>query len=249
MNDTQPKPIYEWTEWRELFRDGRQRALCWNCGYPELIGSDDCRNCSTNFDSRRIVLTQPKPTGEYANVHIEHYFPKGYDPGGEPWKSIRKHHNAALAAQPKPTAEGMPGGYGKPWRVPTGEWTVSTIDEWISLNPSTWRSVIAFEHNAALAAERETYDLDHERCEICNSELSQCGMQGVDGEPSLDCLVCTLRDQLAAERDKVQTLVGALKSVRKDNDELWTDVTTEWRAKLHHQIRTIIDAALAKVKK
>ncbi len=54
---------------------------------------------------------------------------------------------------------------------------------------------------------------------------------------------------LASEREKVQPLVDALKNVRKDNDELWTDVTTEWRAKLHHQIRTIIDAALAKVKK
>jgi hypothetical protein len=37
--------------------------------------------------------------GEYANVHIEHYFPKGYNPDDEPWKSIRSHHNAALAAE------------------------------------------------------------------------------------------------------------------------------------------------------
>ncbi len=40
---------------------------------------------------------------------------------------------------------------------PTGEWTVSTIDEWISLNPSTWRSVIAFEHKAALDAKDELH--------------------------------------------------------------------------------------------
>lgn len=32
--------------------------------------------------------------GEQANVHIEHYFPKGYDPTGEPWKSIKAHHAA-----------------------------------------------------------------------------------------------------------------------------------------------------------
>jgi hypothetical protein len=35
---------------------------------------------------------------ELANIHIEHYFPKGYNPDDEPWKSIRAHHNAALAA-------------------------------------------------------------------------------------------------------------------------------------------------------
>jgi hypothetical protein len=46
-----------------------------------------------------------------------------------------------------------------------------------------------------LAAERA------ERCEVCNGELSQCGVQGIDGEPSLDCLVCKLREQLAAERE------------------------------------------------
>ena len=31
-------------------------------------------------------------------VHIEHYFPKGYNPDEEPWKSIKAHHNSALAA-------------------------------------------------------------------------------------------------------------------------------------------------------
>jgi hypothetical protein len=41
-----------------------------------------------------------------------------------------------------------------------------------------------------------------ERCEVCNTELSQCGPQGVDGEPSLDCLVCKLREQLTAEIEK-----------------------------------------------
>ncbi len=37
----------------------------------------------------------------------------------------------------------------------TCEWTIRTIDEWVRLNPSTWRGVLAFEHNAELAAERE----------------------------------------------------------------------------------------------
>jgi hypothetical protein len=37
--------------------------------------------------------------GDEQSIHIEHYFPKGYDPDSEPWKSIKAHHNAALAAE------------------------------------------------------------------------------------------------------------------------------------------------------
>ena len=47
-----------------------------------------------------------------------------------------------------------------------------------------------------------------ERCEVCNSELSQCGVQGLDGEPSLDCLVCTLREQLAAFGNECEGMCG-----------------------------------------
>ena len=56
--------------------------------------------------------------------------------------------------------------------------------------------ILADQFKQMLTAERE------ERCEVCNSELSQCGAQGIDGEPSLDCLVCKLREQLADEREK-----------------------------------------------
>jgi hypothetical protein len=51
-------------------------------------------------------------------------------------------------------------------------------------------------------------ELAAERCEVCNTELSQCGVQGVDGEPSMDCLVCKLREQLAAEREKREQAEG-----------------------------------------
>jgi hypothetical protein len=53
------------------------------------------------FDEHYEVVSKPAPAtaGESAFVHIEHYFPKGYDPDKEPWKSIRQHHNAALAAE------------------------------------------------------------------------------------------------------------------------------------------------------
>ena len=44
--------------------------------------------------------------------------------------------------------------------------------------------------------------LSDERCEECNSELSPCGSPSVDGEPSMDCKVCQLREQLSeAKRD------------------------------------------------
>jgi rubrerythrin len=36
-------------QWKLLI-DGQKRAICGKCGYPELVGSDDCRNCSSNFN-------------------------------------------------------------------------------------------------------------------------------------------------------------------------------------------------------
>ena len=36
-------------QWKLLI-DGQHRAICGKCGYPELVGSDDCRNCSSNFN-------------------------------------------------------------------------------------------------------------------------------------------------------------------------------------------------------
>ncbi len=77
-------------------------------------------------------------------------------------------------------------------------------------------SIESINKSLARAVERLQQQLRGERCEICNSELSQCGVQGVDGEPSLDCLVCKLRRQLDAEREKVQTLVDALKLLADD---------------------------------
>jgi len=39
---------------------------------------------------------------ETANIHIEHYFPKGYDPDKEPWCSIRKFHRSAIEEATEP---------------------------------------------------------------------------------------------------------------------------------------------------
>ena len=38
------------------------------------------------------------------------------------------------------------------------------------------------------------------RCPICNGELSYCGEQNSDG-PTLDCLVCRLREEIERLRD------------------------------------------------
>ena len=106
-------------------------------------------------------------------------------------------HNAALAAERKK------------WEV---QYRARLRDSWLvqekaalellmqQLAAERQRSksagILADQFKQMLAVERE------ERCEVCNSELSQCGAQGIDGEPSLDCLVCKLREQLADEREK-----------------------------------------------
>jgi transcription elongation factor Elf1 len=83
--------------------------------------------------------------------------------------------------------------------------------------------ILDLEHQ--LAAEREKV----ERCEVCNNELSQCGVQGVDGEPSLDCLVCKLREQLDAERalhsETLDILADCQKQYRERCQHLQITVT------------------------
>jgi hypothetical protein len=47
---------------------------------------------------------------------------------------------------------------------------------------------------------------DNWRCEICNAELSYCGVEDMDG-PTLDCQECRLRERIAElEEDKNQEL-------------------------------------------
>ncbi len=63
-----------------------------------------------DMDSASIpVPLQPEPTGEEVIGDTEAGF------------------SDMMYDQPKPAAEGMPGGYGKPWRVPTGEWTAMKL--------------------------------------------------------------------------------------------------------------------------
>lgn len=54
-----------------------------------------CEVCGQSRECTPLAVKTVCNPAERANVHIEHYFPKGYDPDAEPWKSIREHHNAA----------------------------------------------------------------------------------------------------------------------------------------------------------
>ncbi len=95
--------------------------------------------------------------------------------------------------------------------------------------------------------EREEFDWGHVKREYLRlqKENTKLTLEKV----TLATQMVQIESKRANEAEQeVQTLVDALKNVRKDNDELWTDVTTEWRAKLHHNIRVNCDAALAKVK-
>ena len=134
---------------------------------------------------------------------------------------------------------------------------------------------IASHHNAAIADEREKLEFDaalakvkelaaewNERCEVCNSELSQCGAQGIDGEPSLDCLVCKLREQLAAERkhskfcskmanERLEETVRLRQQLGFERRELEEQLAAEWGRSdiLRHEtydlnelIKTLVEA-------
>lgn len=59
------------------------------------------------------------------------------------------------------------------------------------------------------------------RCQECNNELSQCGPQSVDGEPSLDCLVCNLRNNITQ-------LTAQLEEARRDRERL------DWLERKHY---------------
>jgi hypothetical protein len=53
-----------------------------------LLGSKHCPTTENELGDCSVAF-----------IHIEHYFPKGYNPDEEPWKSIKAHYNAALAAE------------------------------------------------------------------------------------------------------------------------------------------------------
>lgn len=94
--------------------------------------------------------------------------------------------------------------------------------EWIALrkHARTLETSLARlqSENEKLTKERLVY------CETCNHPMSQCGHEGVDGEPSLDCKVCTLRAELAEARkmnqDRVRERDEALRDRWKWESEL-----------------------------
>lgn len=53
------------------------------------------------------------------------------------------------------------------------------------------------------AAKQRVEELTLDWCEECHFPLSQCGPQGVDGEPSLDCKGCQLRERIDELEEKL----------------------------------------------
>lgn len=48
--------------------------------------------------------------------------------------------------------------------------------------------------------------MNKEFCEVCNTPLSACGTPAPDGEPSMECKVCQLREALRLSRDENMAL-------------------------------------------
>lgn len=97
MSDTKPEGAANSAEEVRAMRDE------WDKREPE--GGADFKPDPDSFVpvEDQIALQQ---SGELVQEHIEHYFPKGYDPDAEPLKGIRQYHNAALErAVPKPSAD------------------------------------------------------------------------------------------------------------------------------------------------
>ena len=88
----------------------------------------------------------------------------------------------------------------------TGEWTVELIEGWIRLNPTTWKSVLAFEHNAALAYQHKGWERADKALTILHNENEKLQKQLAaerDVRIIADHTADELREQLAAEREKV----------------------------------------------
>ena len=51
------------------------------------------------------------------------------------------------------------------------------------------------------------------RCGYCNSELSQCGVPDLSGEPTLDCEVCKLRGLVRSYEHKIKRLEIAVEKL------------------------------------
>jgi hypothetical protein len=129
---------------------------------------------------------------ELSNVHIEHYFPKGYNPDDEPWKSIKAHHNAALAAANQATA------YDKGYEDCRKLWKQELeVERYIELQRQFLYSEETKEFSQLreqLAAERESRERWNQWCHNAQA-------------------------QLATERENVKTLTDALNRIKEWHSE------------------------------
>ena len=55
---------------------------------------------------------------------------------------------------------------------------------------------------------------EFEFCETCNRPLTLCGQPNPDGEPSLDCHACLLREKIAEKDKRIAEMAVLLDGVR-----------------------------------
>ena len=82
-----------------------------------------------------------------------------------------------------------------------------------------WRAAYLRMLNHARTLERALAESERkqcERCVACNAELSQCGPLDTDGEPSLDCKECQLREMAEELVQRAESAEAKLAQARQD---------------------------------
>lgn len=132
--------------------------------------------------------------GDQAHVHIEHYFPKGYDPYAEPWRSIRQHHTEQLAAARQ---EGIDWADKQYYGV-SGQKRIRDLEQQVADRKSA---------NDALRAENRGL---FAKCQALEEANKKFEVVILEGEEAVDA---ALREQLKVEKEKSRTLVAALDEI------------------------------------
>lgn len=65
-----------------------------------------------------------------------------------------------------------------------------------------------------------------ERCGECGTEFSLCGEQGVDGIPTLDCLVCKVRSERDQARAELENLKTELSIEKQKGEEVYAELVS-----------------------
>jgi hypothetical protein len=152
------------------------------------------------------------------SIHIEHYFPKGYNPEGEPWKFITAHHYAALAAE-RDKVKQLEADYQKIVTevlkcdpIPASQRSDDQLEP-------PWEVIARIRHQ--LAAELEITNQRVAEQVRASYEISKQLREQLDAEQSSQQaekqnLVRKYSEALAAEREQVKTLANWLGETRRE---------------------------------